>query len=59
MTELSWIVRIISPLPSPVGVCGQPQQDTAHLGHSSEEPDQTHRVPLQVPERQDGGRTVQ
>lgn len=46
----------LPPLP---GVCGQPQQDTANPGHPAEEPDQTHRVPKQVPERQNGGRTVQ
>lgn len=41
------------------GVCGQPEQDTAHPRHPAEEPDQTHRVSEQVPKRQDRRRTVQ
>lgn len=41
------------------GVCGQPEQDPAHPGHPSEEPDQTHRVPQQVPERSHRRRAIQ
>lgn len=41
------------------GVCGQPEQDPVHPRHPAEEPDQTHRVPRQVPERPHRGRAVQ
>lgn len=44
---------------SSTGVCGQPQQDAAHPRHPPQEPDQAHRVPQQVSERQDRGRAVQ
>lgn len=43
----------------PSGVCGQSEQDPAHPRHPAEEPDQTHRVPQQVPERPRRGRAVQ
>lgn len=41
------------------GVCGQSEQDPAHPRHPAEEPDQTHRIPQQVPERPSRGRAVQ
>lgn len=41
------------------GVCSQSQQDAAYPRHPPQESDQAHRVPQQVPERQDRGRTVQ
>lgn len=55
------LARSVCPFPvadagfSPAGVCCQPQQDAAHPRHPPQEPDQAHRVPQQVSERQDRG----
>lgn len=41
------------------GVCCKPQQDAAHHRHTAEEPDQTNRLPEQLPEGSHRRRAVQ
>lgn len=53
-TTFLWLERAdIVTSPSP-GVRGKPQQDAAHRRHPAQEPDQTNRLPKQLPERPHG-----